>query len=390
MTDGVFQVGVSGAGRTAGLAGYLSEHSGIQIRGGFDPGFPQKLEAMLRVAKNPDGILYSSYQEMLADPAIDWVMIGPPNAFHCEQIVAAFEAGKHVFTEKPLAVSIEECQQITQAQKSSGCQLFMGFCMRYARLYSRAKEILDSGCLGRILSIDANENINPGHGAYIMTNWRRHKQIAGPHILEKCSHDLDLLNWFTGSIPRRVAAFGATDYFVPENESLLESDASFLRLRDHWDPNCNPFTSDKTIEDNVVAILEFYNGVRAQFQATMANTLPERRMFFHCTKGNLIVEQYSALLKYQTLGEAEPHIEQMGEFHDAHLEGYQQVHADGDRLIMKELAETIRSGATAGCGSQEGLLGSVTALMVDRARTEGRVLDLTDVWDSLGIDVTAY
>jgi len=385
MTKNVFEVGVSGGGRAAGIAGYLSEHEGIRIRGGFDPGHPEKISSLLQVANNPDGIVYESYQQMVDDPHIDWVMVGPPNKFHCEQIVAAFQAGKNVFTEKPLALSMEECRAITTAQAASGRQLVMGFCMRYARLYRRAKDILESGRLGRILSIDANENINPGHGAYIMTNWRRHKHLGGPHILEKCSHDLDLLNWFTRSIPRRVAAFGGTDYFVPENRGLLDKEESFRRLESHWDPGTDPFTAEKTIEDNVVAILEYYSGARAQFQATLSNTLPERRMYFHCTEGNIILEQYSATLRWQALGDSEPSFEQMGAFHDAHLEGYQQVHADGDRLIMKELAETIRSGHPSGCGSQEGLLGSVTALMLDRARTEGRVLDLTDVWNSLGV-----
>lgn len=390
MTKNIFEVGVSGGGRAVGIAGYLSEHEGIRIRGGFDPGFPEKIVALLRVANNPDGIVYASYEEMLEDPQIDWVMVGAPNKFHCEQIVAAFEAGKNVFTEKPLALSIEECRSIIAAQAASGRRLVMGFCMRYARLYRRAKEILESGRLGRILSIDANENINPGHGAYIMTNWRRHKAIGGPHILEKCSHDLDLMNWFTGSIPRRVAAFGGTNYFVPENSGLLDKDTAFRRLESHWDPGVDPFTAEKTIEDNVVAILEFYNGARAQFQATMSNTLPERRMYFHCTEGNLIVEQYAATLRWKALGDSEPVLEQMDEFHDAHLEGYQQVHADGDRLIMRELAETIRFGGPSGCGSQEGLLGSVTALMVDRARVEGRVLDLTPTWNSLGISESDF
>lgn len=385
MNHKIFQVGVSGGGRAAGVAGYLSEHEGIQIRGGFDPQFPEKIRALLQVAQNPNGIVYESYKQMLEDPQIDWVMVGPPNKYHCEQIVAAFQAGKNVFTEKPLALSIEECLAITKAQAESGRLLVMGFCMRYARLYSRAKEILESGRLGRIISIDANENINPGHGAYIMTNWRRYKEFGGPHILEKCSHDLDLMNWFTQSIPRRVAAFGGTDYFIPENQALLDKEKSFRRLESHWDSGTNPFTTEKTIEDNVVAILEYTNGARAQFQATLSNTLPERRMYFHCTEGNLIIEQYSATLRYQALGDPEPQTEQMGEFHDAHLEGYQQVHADGDRLIMKELAQSIRSGQPSGCGSHEGLLGSVTALMLDRARVEGRVLDLTEIWKSLGI-----
>jgi predicted dehydrogenase len=384
MSKNTFNIGISGGGRTAGLAGYLAEHEGIVIRGGYDPD-PAKIELMLKNTRNPCGIVYRSYQEMIDDPVIDWVMVGSPNDRHSEQITAAFRSGKHVFSEKPLATTIEECQAIVEAHNRSGLQLAMGFCMRYALLYRRAKEILDSGHLGRVISIDANENINPGHGAYIMTNWRRDKQHAGPHILEKCSHDLDILNWLTGSIPRRVAAFGGNDFFVPQNHHLLQKAESFNRLRSCWDPGTDPFTSEKTIEDNIVAIIEYFNGARAQFQATMCNTMPERRMYLNCTEGNMVLDQYSSYLRYQSLGDSEPQNEPLDEYHDAHLEGYKKVHSDGDRSIMKDLADTIRSGIASQCSSREGMLGSVTGIMIDRARMAGQILDLTETWKALGI-----
>ncbi len=384
MSKTTFNIGVSGAGRTAGLAGYLAGHDGIVIRGGYDPD-QARMASRLKDFKNSDAAVYRSYQEMLDDPLIDWVMIGSPNDRHCEQIIAAFQAGKHVFSEKPLATTIEECLAITEAHKKSGLQLAMGFCLRYALLYRRAKEILESGRLGRVISIDANENINPGHGAYIMTNWRRDKQHAGPHILEKCSHDLDILNWLTGSIPRRAAAFGGNNFFVPENRHLLQKNKSFNRLREYWDAGTDPFTSEKTIEDNIVTIIEYFNGARAQFQATMCNTMPERRMYLNCSEGNMALDQYAAYLRYQSLTDSEPQNVPLEEFHDAHLEGYQKVHSDADHSIMRELAETIRSGAPSQCSSMEGMIGSVTAIMIDRARTTGQVLDLTDTWNSLGI-----
>ena len=377
-------VGVLGGGRTGGLAGYLAQHEGVVIHGGYDPR-PERIRTMLKAAKNPDGGVYASDRALIADPAIDWVMVGSPNAFHRPHIVAAFQAGKHVFAEKPLATTIEDCLAIVEAHRHSGKLFATGFNMRYTALYREAKRVLDSGALGRIVSIDGNENINPGHGAYIMANWRRNKALAGPHILEKCVHDMDMLLWLTGSLPRRVAAFGGTDFFVPENQPLLQKSKAFFRLQSEWDPGVDPFTAPKDIEDNLVAILEFYSGARAQFQATTCNTLPERRLYLNCTEGNLIVEQYAALLKWQALGDPAPHVFHGAEFHDAHLEGYQKVHADGDRRIMAELAESMRRGAPPQCGGLEGLRSAAVAIMLDRARIEGRVLDLTETWQSLGV-----
>jgi predicted dehydrogenase len=377
------KIAISGCGRTGGLASHLAKESGITIKGAFDPK-PCYVDKMFdRLGFK--GLSYDSYEDMVADPDIDWILVGSPNCFHRQQIVSAFQAGKHDFSEKPLATSIEDCKAIVDAQAKTKKNLAIGLCMCFSPPHRSARDLLSSGKLGSIVSIDANENINPGHGAYIMSNWRRNKDLAGAHILEKCVHDLDLLNWIIGSIPHRIAAFGGNNMFIPKNSHILNKSKSFRRLETEWEPGVDPFTVPKTIEDNIVAILEYYNGVRVQFQATMCNIMPERRMYFHCTQGNCIVEQYSATLKYQAIDETESHLVQFAEFHDAHLEGYQKVHADGDEVMIKNLACTMRDGTPFLCGAREGMLGSVVGIMIDHARLTGQVLDLTDTWKSLGI-----
>lgn len=52
----------------------------------------------------------------------------------------------------------------------------------------------------------ADELLSPSHGGYIMRNWRRFREQSGPHLLEKCCHDIDILNWIVGSLPSKVAA----------------------------------------------------------------------------------------------------------------------------------------------------------------------------------------
>ena len=112
-------------------------------------------------------------------PGVEWAMVFSPNCFHAEQIIASFEAGKHVFTEKPLATSIGDCVRIFEAHRRSGRHFATGFVLRYSPIYRKVKALLDAGTIGRILSIDANENIRPEHGAYIMRNWRRRRELSG-------------------------------------------------------------------------------------------------------------------------------------------------------------------------------------------------------------------
>ncbi len=193
----------------------------VNIAAVYDPD-PQVVEDTLAHWKMTDAKRCSSYQEAINTPGVEWVMVFSPNVYHKEQVVAAFEAGKHVFSEKPLATTIEDCVAINEAHRKSGKLFATGFVLRYAPIYRKAKEILESGVLGDLIAVEANENITPEHGSYIMRNWRRKTAIAGPHILEKCCHDLDLIEWLTNSLPAKVMAFGGRDFFLPKNDELFQ------------------------------------------------------------------------------------------------------------------------------------------------------------------------
>jgi predicted dehydrogenase len=315
-----------------------------------------------------------SYKEAIQSPGIDWVLVFSPNAYHKEQIMAAFKAGKHVFSEKPLAASVKDCQTIYEAHQQSGLIFATGFVLRYAPMYRKVKELLESGKLGKILSIDANENITPGHGGYIMVNWRRHTKLAGPHILEKCCHDLDLINWFAKSVPSRIAAFGGLDFFVPENRHFEEKfgKKTFFAFRDPHRVD-SPFTSDKDLMDNQVAIMEYRNGIKVMFQATMSNAIPERRMYFSCTEGTLIVELYSGKLEYRRIGDEG--VTTMDFAGDGH--------GGGDGYIMKDLYDCMKNHSKPKCSGDEGLESAVVALSIDRAIKNKTIVNLEPIWKKM-------
>ncbi len=316
-----------------------------------------------------------TFQEAVKTPGVDWVLVFSPNAYHKEHIIAGFKAGKHVFSEKPLATSFEDCQAIYKAHQKSGMLFATGFVLRYAPIYRKAKKLIESGKLGQILSIDANENIMPSHGGYIMMNWRRHTKYSGPHILEKCCHDLDLINWFADSLPSRIAAFGGLNYFVPENQRHMQKygEKTFASWPDSHRDVDSPFTSDKDLMDNQVAIMEYRNGIRVMFQATMSNAIPERRMYFSCTEGTMIVELYSGIMKYRCIGdEGETVINFAGD-----------GHGGGDSYIMKELYECMVKNSKPKCGGDEGLESAVVAMAIDSSIQERALIDLEPIWKKL-------
>ncbi len=350
----------------------LSKQAHITFLGGYDPD-DRMASAALKVA---GGKRYPTIQAVLDDQQVKWIFVGSPNAFHREQVEAAFAAGKHVFCEKPIAIKREDALAIVKAHQKTNLTFATGFVLRYASIYRRVKELLDSGTLGKIVSIDANENIPPEHGAYIMTNWRRHRQLSGSHILEKCVHDLDLLNWFVGSLPLHVAAFGGNTMWTKENEGCMQEqtyNAWYTREGTFCDVS-NPFTSEKDIEDHVVSILSYANGVKVQFQATMSNPIPERRMYFSCTQGTLVVELYAGTIRYKIAGQAEV------------LENFKgNGHGNGDEIMTQEMAETMKWGTAPKASGLEGLQSAVVGIAIDEARNSSQVIALKEVWQSLGI-----
>ena len=326
--------------------------------------------------ETPNAACCASAQQAIDFPGVEWVMVFSPNKFHHDQILAAFKANKNVFSEKPIGTTIEDCVDIYNAYKSSGKLFATGFVLRYSPIYRKVKEMLESGKFGKILSINADENIAPYHGGYIMMNWRRNTAISGPHILEKCCHDLDLINWFCNSKAATVASFGGRNFFVPENEWLHEKFGHnfFSKWRDpHEEPS--PFTSDKDLMDNQVAIFEYRNGIRVQFQCTMCNAMPTRRMYFSCTEGTIMIELYNRVVKYRLLGDDEEHCIT---FKNA------DGHGGGDSYIMKELFETMTTGALPKCSGSEGLESAVLALAIDQAARTRSIVDLEPVWKQLG------
>ncbi|MDD5698149.1 MAG: Gfo/Idh/MocA family oxidoreductase [Victivallaceae bacterium] len=367
---------IAAGNRGRGVTNNLLRDSGgnVKILSVFDPDRNQ-CEQALKLWNSPDTVICGSYQEAIATSGVEWVLVFSPNAYHKEHILAAFAAGKNVFAEKPLATTIEDCQAIFEAHRKSGLIFATGFVLRYSRLYRKAKELLVSGKLGKILSIDANENIAPVHGGYIMMNWRRQTKLAGPHILEKCCHDLDLLNWFCASLPTKVASFGGLDYFIPENEHYLEKYGRDTFAS--WpDPHrvSSPFTADKDLLDNQVGIMQYRNGIRVMFQATMSNAIPERRMYFSCTEGTMIAELYSSTLRYKLISDKEETVINYG------ADG----HGGGDAYIMKELYETMAAGTPPKCSGDEGLESAVVALALDQAAKTNQMVDLDPVWKKLG------
>jgi len=344
----------------------------LKIHAVYDP----DPESIRRLSEKLDLALPESSPSMetaVRHPDVDRIMIFTPNALHCEAILAALAAGKQVFSEKPLATTLEDCKRIVAAEKAAGISIDTGFVLRYSPLYRKVKELLDTGTFGRIVNISASENRNSSGGGHSMCadyGWRRLRRMAGPYLLEKCSHDLDLLNWFIGTSPVRTAAFCGTDYFIPENAYIWDkyrhSNFDSLVLPGHC---INPFHSEKDIYDNHTVIYDYPGGTKVNFQLTLANAIPERRMYISCTEGTIICECFSGTLSYKHYDDPVMVTLKFGG----------GGHGGGDAVMAKELADSwLAEKPLAVSGSENGLSCARAALAADESARTGRIVNLSE------------
>ncbi|GAB4326064.1 MAG: Gfo/Idh/MocA family oxidoreductase [Candidatus Sumerlaeia bacterium] len=166
----------------------------------------------------PDCV-FERHEDLLAMPQLAPLCVNATmDRDHLPTALAAMERGYHLLLEKPMAATAGDCLQIAARARALGRMLQIVHPLRYTPLYRLAKDLLDGGAIGRIVSISMAENIAYWHFAhsYVRGNWRRQDQ-SGPMILTKCCHDMDIAAWLAGVPVRRVASFGSLTWFRPEN-----------------------------------------------------------------------------------------------------------------------------------------------------------------------------
>lgn len=329
----------------------------------------------------PGAAVCDSVEQLCARTDVDWVFIGSWNCFHAAQVQAAFAAGKHVFCEKPLALSIADAHAMRDAQKACGKTFALGLVLRYSPLYRKAKALLEDGAIGQLVSFEFNETLGFNHGGYIHGNWRRKTEYAGTHLLEKCCHDIDLALWLTESVPSTVASFGGCNFFRPENRhcaaALGASPVNGRPAYQTWpDPDgVNPFGTDKDIVDNQVAIWQCTNGVRATFHTNCNAGIPERRFYMLGTEGTLRLDAMTGNIEVKRIG------------WDTPTQTYDCVpgggHVGGDDIMATELIDVLYGKRAPAAGFTQGVRSLALANAIDQSMREGRMIDITPTWAML-------
>lgn len=333
---------------------------------------------------------FLSWDEALAAGKIgDVVIVTTQDQMHYEPTMNALELGYDVLLEKPMSPNLRECIEMVNKAEEKKCHLLVCHVLRYTEFFKELKNILDSGEIGELVTIQHIENVGYYHQAhsFVRGNWRN-KEESAPMILAKCCHDLDLMFWYAGAKCESLASFGSLKHFKPECapegaaercldcdikdcpydgrkiyfkclEKIGKDDAGNVTSTRHWPTSA--ITEDITLEgitkalkegpygrcvyhcdndvvDNQVISLNFENAVTVAFTMTAFTDKVSRITRFMGTKGevranteNNVIEVYdfdSRMVK--TIEVKEP----------------DSGHGGGDNGIMEDFFNLVKTGVT--------------------------------------------
>ncbi|MET3773903.1 Gfo/Idh/MocA family protein [Arthrobacter nitrophenolicus] len=256
--------------------------------------------------------------------AIDRVVVTTPDYTHADYIVEALRAGADVVVEKPLTIDAEGCRRITQAVQEAGRNVVVTFNYRYSPRNSALKEIIQSGVIGKVTSIDFSWVLDTVHGADYFRRWHREKKNSGGLLIHKASHHFDLVNWWIDDVPQRVFASGGLKFYGDKNAAerglgprpergtpaadapaAAEKDPFTLDLREderlkalfldneHYDGyrrDQDVFTGGITIEDNLALVVEYQGGPRLSYSLNAHSPWEGYRVAVNGTEGRAELE----------------------------------------------------------------------------------------------------
>ena len=257
------RIGVIGVSGRGGLYKHWHNPDGQSaVTGGADVRQDALDEFSKGVGK--DVFVTLNYRELLERNDIDAIAVTSPDFTHEEYAVAALEAGKHVFCEKPMAITTDGCDRVLETWRKSGKKLMIGHNMRYMRIFRTMKEIVSSGAIGEIKAVWVRHFVGHG-GDWYFHDWHAVREKSTGLLLQKASHDIDMIHWITGVYTKKVAAFGSLDFFggdKPDDLTCSSCDEKDTCTEAQFNTRQQcAFRREIDVEDNTVVIMELENGI---------------------------------------------------------------------------------------------------------------------------------
>ena len=342
----------------------------------------------------------------------DAVLICTQDRMHADPAEAFAALGYHILLEKPMAPDEAACRRIVAAVEEAGVMLAVGHVMRYTAYTRAVKQIVESGQLGDIMSVQHLEPLGFWHQAhsYVRGNWRR-AALAASMLLAKSCHDLDWLAYILGRAPLRVASFGSLTHFTAANRPAGAADrcvdcpveancpysatrlyGGLLEQGEHRWPLSTVievfspgaledalqdgpygkcvYACDNDVVDHQVVAMEFPGATTATFTMTAFSKAADRSTRLFGTRGELAGDGQTIWV-YDFLRRAE----QLTTPASAGTMTAADGHGGGDAGLMDAFTAAVATGnrELISSGPRESLASHLAVFAAERARLQGTV-----------------
>ncbi len=361
---------------------------------------------------------FKDYKDLLNSPKLaDGVLICTQDRMHLEPAVMALEKGYHVMLEKPMSVDPAECIQIGNCAEKYNRILLICHVLRYTPFFSTIKELIEKGSIGKLISIQHNENVGYWHQAhsYVRGNWRNSEE-SSPMILAKSCHDMDIILWLAGADCTRLSSFGALTHFKKDNApagaperclqgcpsekecpyyapkiyltektdwptSVISTDLSIegrlKALKDGPYGRC-VYHCDNNVVDHQVVNMEFENDVTAAFTMCAFSNEMGRTIKLMGTKGEIRGHMEKNQIEVIEFGTSKKLTIDLNIGVDIH------GHGGGDERLMADFINLIRENNNNGLTSAKNSVQShLMSFAAEKSRLEGTVINLKEYMQQL-------
>ena len=185
--------------------------------------------------------LARDFDRMIKETKPDVVIVTTIDGMHHAYIVRAMELGCDAISEKPMTTDVPKAKAIFDAIERTGRNLRVTFNFRYTPFAAKIRELIVQGAVGRPLAVDFSWILNTSHGADYFRRWHREKDKSGGLLIHKGSHHFDGINWWVGSYPKTVFAFGDLLFYGRENARRRGERYSYDRYTGHPEAAKDPF-----------------------------------------------------------------------------------------------------------------------------------------------------
>lgn len=339
---------------------------------------------------------YTDPDEILQKEDIDAVIIATHCSCHSEMVGRCVAYNKHILLEKPIAINEEDVDNIWHLLKDYPKVATVNFTMRGAPVSLAAKKHVENGDIGKIVSVQYTNNVHYGDGYF--RKWMRTKEKIGSLLLQKATHDLDIINSIIALKPLKIAAFGSRQVYGGDKPNDLHCDdcdekwscpMSCFKLKLDANKYFPPkrerkcvYAEEIDIDDNHTIIIYYEGGVTASYCQTfnVPHGAAQRGGNFIGTDGMMKLEYYGDYVD-GAIGKSHIDIFQYHQKQDSAIhEVYDwggMSHFDGTEYVMLAKFAQLRGEKTDVKNTiYEGYVSSKMCLAAQKSIETGKIIDL--------------